>query len=78
MSHQKSAHCLRENPVSRLVRVLGGACLSLHAAKQSHGVVALVVSVIRVVGGSHSRLDVNSGEGCPQRSTECGGNFSPD
>ncbi len=60
------------------INVQVGACLALHAAKQGHGIVALVVSMIGVVGGSHSWLNVNIGEGCPQSSAKDTGQVSPD
>ena len=43
------------------------AYLALHAAKQLHGVVALVVAMPCLVGGDHDRLDTDGRE----RAVQC-------
>ena len=52
------------------------AHLALHAAKELHGIVALVVAMPCLVGGDHDRLDADGRERAVQCCSEGGCQFS--
>lgn len=51
--------------------------LSLHAPKEGHRIIALVIPMIGIVGGSNSWLDINTRKCFLQGCTEAGGDISP-